>query len=170
MNIEGRRGFTIVELLIVVVIIGIVAAIVIVAYRGVTNRAYMSRSQTELETIGKAIQIYYTTNGRYPADVERGVPAEVIETMNGPSSSWPIAPWPDSVYDYDSFVGSDGKEVSQISIRFCPVGGPISACKFPNESWASNFNVNSSVYWCVTGKCRAHPSELDTYPGKCVNC
>ena len=72
--------------------------------------------------------------------------------------------------DYDSFNGSDGQLVVQISLRFCPIGGPLSACNFPTESWADGFQVNSSMYWCITGKCRPHPSESDTYPGYCLNC
>jgi prepilin-type N-terminal cleavage/methylation domain-containing protein len=170
MNKSSGRGFTIVELLIVIVIIAILAVIVIVAYNGITGRAYNNRAQSELSSIAKAVQVFYTVNGRYPADVGRGIPAEVSQYINGASDSWPIAPWPDSVYDYDYFIGSDGNEVSQISIRFCPAGGPISACHFPNESWAAGFDIDSSAYWCVTGKCRAHPSQADTYPGRCLNC
>jgi type II secretory pathway pseudopilin PulG len=167
---QKQSGFTIVELLIIVIVIGILAVIVIVAYNGITKQAYYSRSQSELASIGKAIQIFYTYNGRYPVDVSRGIPAEITPYLNGSSDNWPTAPWPNSVYDYDYFTGSDGKEVSQISIRFCPAGGPISACSFPAESWTAGFGVNSSAYWCVTGKCRAHPDELDTYPGYCINC
>ena len=170
MNKVGGRGFTIVELLIVIAIIGILAAIVIVAYNGVTNRAYYNRSQSELASIVRAIQIFQTINNRYPYDVSRGLPAEVTPYLNGSSDNWPKAPWPGSVYDYDTFTGSDGKEVVQMSIRFCPEGGSLSTCKFPNESWASGFGVDSSAYWCITGKCRAHPSQADTYPGHCINC
>ncbi|MDB5176502.1 MAG: ral secretion pathway protein [Candidatus Saccharibacteria bacterium] len=170
MNKQGGRGFTIVELLIVIVVISILAVIVIVAYNGVVNKAYMSRSQSELASIGKAIQTFNVINSRYPADVSRGIPSEVSQYINGASNSWPTAPWPNSEYDYDYFIGSDGNEVSQISIRFCPAGGPLSACKFPNEPWAANFGIDSSVYWCVTGKCRAHPNQVDSYPGRCLNC
>lgn len=170
MNKGGGRGFTIVELLIVIVVIAILAAIVIVAYNGVTNRGYVSRSQSELASIARAVQIFQTVNSRYPYDVSRGVPAEITPYLNGSSSNWPKAPWPGSVYDYDTFTGSDGKEVVQMSIRFCAEGGDLSTCNFPKESWAAGFGVNSSAYWCITGKCRAHPSEADTYPGYCLNC
>lgn len=170
MNKQGGQGFTIVELLIVIVIIGILAAVVIVAYNGVTNRAYNTRAMSEMRAIGNAVEIFQSINARYPADVERGIPGEVTPYINGSTTNWPTAPWPSSVYDYDYFTGSDGNEVVQVSARFCPVGGPLSACKFPNETWAAGFGVNSSAYWCIKGKCRAHPSEADNYPGYCLNC
>lgn len=170
MNKRGGRGFTIVELLIVIVVIAILAAITIVAYNGFINRAYYNRAHSELSSLAKAIQIFNIANERYPNDVNRGIPAEITPYINGSSDQWPTAPWPNSVYDYDYFIGSDGKEVSQISIRFCPAGGPLSACRFPKESWAASFDIDSSVYWCVTGKCRSHPSQSDSYPGYCINC
>ena len=168
-NTNGR-GFTIVELLIVIVVVAILAAIVIATFNGVTNQAYASRSKSELASLGKAVQLFQADNGRYPTDVSRGIPAEIVSYINGSSDNWPNAPWPDSVYDYDYFIGSDSQPVAQISIRFCPASGPISACNFPNEPWAADFDVDSSAYWCVIGQCRAHPSQLDSYPGHCINC
>lgn len=170
MNKGGRHGFTIVELLIVIFVIGILAAIVIALYNGITQRAYDTRSQSEMSALTKAVQIFQAVNGRYPNDVSRGIPAEITPYIDGSSTNWPNAPWPGSIYDYDTFTGSDGNVVVQMSIRFCPMGEPLSACKFPNESWASGFNIDSSAYWCITGKCRAHPSQPDNYPGYCLNC
>ena len=47
------RGFTIVELLIVIVVIAILAAITIVAYNGVTSRANAAKNQTDALTVRK---------------------------------------------------------------------------------------------------------------------
>lgn len=64
---DNRRGFTIVELLIVIVVIGILAAIVIVAYNGVQSRAKYSREQSDMNAINKLVQMYYATNSQYPS-------------------------------------------------------------------------------------------------------
>lgn len=50
-------GFTIVELLIVIVVIGILAAIVILAYNGVQARAQQSKMNTDIAQINKAIRM-----------------------------------------------------------------------------------------------------------------
>lgn len=54
---SGQNGFTIVELLIVVVVIGILAAIVVVAYNGITNSAKESAVQSDLAGVGKKLEM-----------------------------------------------------------------------------------------------------------------
>lgn len=55
-----QRGFTIVELLIVIVVIGILAAIVIVAFNGVQDRAKTTSKINDIRSMQKAIELYYT--------------------------------------------------------------------------------------------------------------
>jgi type II secretion system protein G len=61
-----QKGFTIVELLIVIVVIGILAAITVVAYNGVQNRANDIAIQSDLNNIAKKIRVYQAENGAYP--------------------------------------------------------------------------------------------------------
>lgn len=64
-----RSGFTIVELLIVIVVIAILAAITIVAYNGIQDRAKNSAAQSAAAQASKRVQQYFIENSdTYPAD------------------------------------------------------------------------------------------------------
>lgn len=61
-----RGGFTIVELLIVVVVIAILAAITVVAYNGITRSAKISSTIASVNTYEKALRLHLAENGSYP--------------------------------------------------------------------------------------------------------
>lgn len=61
-----QKGFTIVELLIVIVVIGILAAITIIAYNGIQNRAKFNKINADLVSMRKVIELYKAENGTYP--------------------------------------------------------------------------------------------------------
>ena len=61
-------GFTIVELLIVVVIVAILAAITIVSYNGIQNKAHNARAVSMIKNSISGIEQYKVLNGGYPSD------------------------------------------------------------------------------------------------------
>jgi prepilin-type N-terminal cleavage/methylation domain-containing protein len=63
-----RNGFTIVELLVVVVVIAILAAITIVAYNGISGRAVESSMKSDLRNVETTVELDKTTSGSYPTD------------------------------------------------------------------------------------------------------
>lgn len=62
------RGFTIVELLIVVVVIAILAAITVVAYNGISRSANETRVQSEIAALAKGMAIYSIDSAVFPTD------------------------------------------------------------------------------------------------------
>lgn len=64
--LKKQTGFTIVELLIVIVVIGILAAITIVAYNGVQNRANDTTVKNDLSSMARQVVAFHAINGRYP--------------------------------------------------------------------------------------------------------
>lgn len=68
-QLKKEKGFTIVELLIVIVVIAILAAIVLVAYNGITNRANTSRAQSNAVAVQKVAETINADNGNYPATI-----------------------------------------------------------------------------------------------------
>lgn len=69
MNPSRARGFTIVELLIVIVVIAILATITTVAYNGIQNRARSSAAQALANQTATKIAAYTATEGTYPSDL-----------------------------------------------------------------------------------------------------
>lgn len=88
------KGFTIVELLIVIVVIGILAAIVVVAYNGITDRAKMSKVYQDMSNMNKQILAYQATNGQYPVtSATMGSGATFLTDENCSVSSVRTAQW-----------------------------------------------------------------------------
>jgi prepilin-type N-terminal cleavage/methylation domain-containing protein len=63
---KNYKGFTIVELLIVIVVIGILAALVLNSFRGVQERARDTKRRTDVNSQASQLEVYYTDNGGYP--------------------------------------------------------------------------------------------------------
>ena len=63
---SAHRGFTIVELLIVIVVIAILAAITIVAYNGIQASARDAERVSDMNALQKKLEIFYAKTGYYP--------------------------------------------------------------------------------------------------------
>lgn len=66
MELNRDSGFTIVELLIVIVVVGILASLTVIAFNGVKARAIESEKSSKFSTIRKSLENYKTLNGTYP--------------------------------------------------------------------------------------------------------
>ena len=63
---QVSRGFTIVELLIVIVVIGILAALVVVTYNGIQQKARDTERKTDINALHGQLEAYQAQNGKYP--------------------------------------------------------------------------------------------------------
>lgn len=64
---KRNQGFTIVELLIVIVVIGILALLVITTYSGIQAKARNSKRQTDVASLQTQIEAFFSQNGYYPS-------------------------------------------------------------------------------------------------------
>ncbi len=76
---NNRHGFTLVELMITVVIIGVLAAVAIPLYQGNVTRAKTSEADAALGTIRTALRVYYAEFQAYPTQVA----AAEVTTISG---------------------------------------------------------------------------------------
>lgn len=161
-----KKGFTLIELLVVIAISGVLASIILSETSKARSMASFGRAKLEFKSIATAIELYaQNNNNQMPPDANRNLPPGIETYLS--SGNWPNAPWPQSVYDWDNWVDSNGNQILQISIRFCTTP---TDCKIPNEPWAAGFDYYSAVYYCMSGPCRSHISKPINHPGYCVNC
>ena len=88
------HGFTLVELLIVIVVVGILASITTVAYSGLQKRAADTQRTAKIKNIVKQLEIFYNQHGAYPSHDEitpngpttLGVPIEALSPPENPRS------------------------------------------------------------------------------------
>lgn len=64
---KSDKGFTIVELLIVIVVIGLLAGLVLNTFQGAQARARNTERQTDLNALHTHLEVYFNDNGHYPS-------------------------------------------------------------------------------------------------------
>jgi len=74
MRVRDARGFTLIELMVVVVILGILAGLIIPKIMGRTDEARMLKARMQIEQLEQTLKLYYLDNGEYPT-TEQGLNA-----------------------------------------------------------------------------------------------
>jgi prepilin-type N-terminal cleavage/methylation domain-containing protein len=82
---NNSKGFTIVELLIVIVVIGILAALVIVQFTNVQARARDAERKSDIRALQSKVAEYYALNGYYPTALSQisNLPADACKAPGG---------------------------------------------------------------------------------------
>jgi general secretion pathway protein G len=65
---KRARGFTLIEVLMVIVIIGLLAGVAVVSYRSTRKGAEIKTTRALLEEVGTALEMFYTDVQRYPTE------------------------------------------------------------------------------------------------------
>lgn len=126
-RLSVARGFTLVEIMVVIAILGIMAAVVVPKLVGNTETAKVSAAKQDIAYLKQALILYKLDNGRYPT-TEQGLQALVTKPTSGPpANGWksdgylekiPKDPWgnpyqylcPGIKGDFDVFsYGADGQ-------------------------------------------------------------
>lgn len=81
-----QRGFTLIEIMVVVVIMGILAALVVPKLMGRTDDARIQAARQDIGTLMQALKLYKLDNQRYPT-TEQGLQALVVKPTSGPAAN-----------------------------------------------------------------------------------
>ncbi len=128
MKVKQQQGFTLIEIMVVVVILGILGALIVPNIMGRTGEARITAAKSDLRAIGNALNLYRLDNFNYPS-TDQGLEALVTKPGGFPEAkNWnpdgylarlPKDPWgndylylsPGSHGPYDLYShGSDGRE------------------------------------------------------------
>lgn len=114
-KLNNQKGFTIVELLIVIVVIGILAALVITTFTGIQQKARNTERTTDIKALHGQIEAYYAQNGFYPdlADVTttnlKGLDAgALVDPKAAPGVTLKDGEGDADQYGYDVFKDATG--------------------------------------------------------------
>lgn len=107
------RGFTLIEIMMVVIIIGILLAVVVPNVIGVDDRARIEAEKASLRGIAQALELYKLDNRRYPS-TEQGLEALVSAPSGFPEAkNWGPDPYlrkvPLDQWDNEYFYLSEGR-------------------------------------------------------------
>ena len=87
---SDESGFTLVELLVVIVILGILAAVAVFAVGGITDKGKASACKADLKSTEVASEAYFAKNGAYAADIPALVTAQFLRSAPGTGNGYTI--------------------------------------------------------------------------------
>ena len=102
MNASRAKGFTLIEIMVVVVILGVLGALIVPNIIGRPDEARVTAARSDVQQIGNALELYRLDNGQYPSS-DQGLDALVEEPAGYPEArNWssegylkrlPVDPW-----------------------------------------------------------------------------
>jgi len=138
MKLVGKSGFTIIELIIVIVVIGILATIVAVSYANIPAASRDKERTSDIIQLKIAIEKYYADNSRYPVCADSSNPCQ-LDQLAVPLQPYlsvlpqdPTAPNAADAQNYRYVVGAASTSSYGLRVRYetspiCKTGANVSS-------------------------------------------
>ncbi|OQA03994.1 MAG: Type II secretion system protein G precursor [bacterium ADurb.Bin400] len=98
---QNQKAFTLIELVIILAIVGVLAAVILTNYSSAKNRSRYAKASADMEQISKAVRMFATERARYPSDVgPNAAPPQFSEYFQGWVAKTPCGGW---TYDYENW-------------------------------------------------------------------
>ena len=147
-----NRGFTLVELLIVIVIIAILTVVSLVAYNGLQNQAKTSAAKSAAETVGKKAELYNTEEGSYPKKLvylTGGSDGATTVTVDS-GKSYYLTPTSVEVAESDTALSSAPTKANTVFYKQCNDG---KGARIFYHDWQESGNPKSRDIGDIGGSC-----------------
>ena len=155
MNVRKRRGFTLVELLVVISIIGMLMALLLPAVQSAREAGRQTTCRNNLKNLGLALFQFEQQRGRYPG--YNNIQAEHSDGVRARATGWffPLLPFVEGATQYDAFktdgefvasaVGDLPAPTAQFNLMLCPSDSvTLRGQGLPSASYAANCGLRDS--------------------------
>ncbi len=117
--VKKRKAFSLMELMVVIIILGLLASFVLPSLTGKSEEAKIKITCVQMKSISQSLKMYKIDNSSYPS-TEEGLPLDYFEDKKLPKDSWGnnyIYTNDEDIFDLISF-GGDNKEGGDDDIRY----------------------------------------------------
>jgi prepilin-type N-terminal cleavage/methylation domain-containing protein len=152
---KRKKGFTLIEMLIVITIIALLASLILVGMGGARQKARDARRIADLHNVQNALELYFSQNGRYPASSDWNT---LVTTLTGAGigvSQVPKDPLNNTTYYYRYGADTNGTDYV--------LGAQLEQCDIALKS-----DIDGTVYSIDCSDNNATCTNTDTSKVYCI--
>jgi prepilin-type N-terminal cleavage/methylation domain-containing protein len=153
---KRNQGFTIVELLIVIVVIGILALLVITTYSGIQQKARNSKRSSDIKSLQTQLEAFFSQNGYYPSRADMNNDTATWFSTNMKSLDKNAMVDPSNPTQSNDFVASPAAKVYSYDV----LNSSDTSCE-ADDTTCAKYTLTATYEGTVNGQTTAVAKNLD---------